>query len=85
MGVTKKHLLREILVDEWRIRFWLFDQLVLIQRPFLRRRRAARQDEECGGESEQIAEYAVQFRLGLISISPVVMACTRSVTYTLCR
>ncbi len=62
MGVTEEHLLGEVLVDEGRIRFRLFDQLVLFQRPFLRQRRADWQDEECRGEGEQIVGFTVHYR-----------------------
>ena len=30
VGIAEEHLLREMLVDEWGIRFGLFDELVLI-------------------------------------------------------
>ncbi len=62
MGITEEHLLREMLVDKWGIRFGLFDQLVLIQGPFLRQCQADRQDQECCREGNQITDFAAQIR-----------------------
>ncbi len=59
VGVAEEHLLGEVLIPLGGIGFRLFDQLVLIQRPFLRQRRADWQDEERSGESEQIADCAM--------------------------
>ncbi len=77
VGIAEEYPLGEVLIHVGGIGFRLFDQLVLFQRPFLRQRRAARQDEECCGEGEQIADYAVQVRSCTQIDFLLVMACTR--------
>jgi len=62
VGIAEEHLLGKVFIHKGRIGFWLFDLLILIRCEFLRQRRAAQQDDEGCGESEQITDSAVQFR-----------------------